>query len=316
MSGIYSSDPKEHISEFFYQNTDRSAYSRASLLSSLDSYLDVLSLKNTSPDALMPAWSEYRSILVDRHTSQWGTAPTEAQLPMTQIWGMTNQEAYTQWRNDLFLPPQQWQTSPKYGDLPSYNEDPLWRNNAQYIESLGFLFGDTSPAFFDFMRDTGLFNKGDMREMVWSPAMSYFAGRDLNQAAKTGLMSVDVTADPNWRPTGYDQWMSQGDAAPKWINTTVKTEHFYRSITEFQQYFNQRIAEFERGYGIAVPGQKEIRAEEKKRIMDDFAYKYDTRKNPTLDKRRGASGGGVGPSVTQLSGAKKAGRVSSVTLLG
>jgi nuclear transport factor 2 (NTF2) superfamily protein len=310
---LYSENPEDWITQSFYQNTDSSAYTRASLLSSLDAYLNILSWKNTAPDKLTPPSETYNNIIGERLFELYGVQPELNALPW---YGGTGQYLYDQARNFLFAAPEAWQQSPQYGSLPSYNEDPLWRNNAQYIQSFGSLIGDTSESFSNLLRDNGFFNQNDMRQMVWSPAMSYFAGKDLNEATKAGLMSVDVTADPNWRPTGYDQWMAQGDAAPKWINTTVKLEHYYRSITEFQQYFNQRIAEFERGYGIAVPGQKEIRAEEKKRIMDDFTYKYDTRKNPTLDKRRGASGGGVGPSVTQLSGAKKAGRVTSVTLLG
>jgi hypothetical protein len=113
------------------------------------------------------------------------------------------------------------------------------------------------------------------------------------------LFSTWAPWNPNWKP-------------PEGFGG----EHFNKSFIEYQQYFLQNIREVERRFGFSVAGAKTIGAEENKRIMDNFTNKYDTRKNPTLDKRRGASGGGVGPSVTQLSGAKKAGRVSSVTLLG
>lgn len=97
-----------------------------------------------------------------------------------------------------------------------------------------------------------------------------------------------------------------------WLN---KEEHRNLSYTEFQQKWQQASLDFDRLFGTNLGNQKTRLQNEERNIMDNFNNKYDTRKFPTLDRRRGASGGGVSASVTQLTGQQRP-RVSSVTLLG
>jgi hypothetical protein len=113
-----------------------------------------------------------------------------------------------------------------------------------------------------------------------------------------------------------DHWGSQVGGTGTNNIFPLKQEYRDLSYVEFQQLWQQKSLDLDRLLGTNLGNQKTRMQNENRNIMDDFARKYDTRKNPTLDKRRGASGGGVGPSVTKLSGGQQRGRVSSVTLLG
>jgi len=317
----------------FYQNTSSSALSRASLLTSLDAWLDLIENQNSSERLLGP----------------------------NSTYGPTYAEAYNAARTGFFNYQEGPITPPPLPGFSVFGGKGWYHQYAENgIHTTGGLLQDLNTAFgtgdypFKQFLDMGLTANqiqamgipayeprdwsnpyGDNHYGVWnkflplSPMASYTykqgvwdfqssidmtsAQRALNAQRKIGVTDLGNVADPNWRPEGYDQWLSNPSMP---FHPTIKLEHYFKTATEFQQYWLQNVAKFERAFGISAPGQKTLRAEENKRIMDNFRDKYDTRRNPTLDRRRGASGGGAAASVTQLSGQNRRARSSSVTLLG